>query len=175
LQVNGPEITNEAEDALIRYCSPVLLGCKSACMFTMQNRSPLPRLLPPNIASLVIREHGGGALLLVFDETLLEKTILNNPVRSALVEMGYPTRYSLPAFLTHLKERFSCGGFPHEVGLFLGYPLDDVRDFIRNKGYNYKLCGVWKVYNDVKAAKQCFRQYDLCRECMRTILRKTAS
>jgi hypothetical protein len=138
----------------------------------MHDRSLLLCLLPSYIASLVIREHNGRALLLVFNTALLEETVLNNPIRSALIEMGYPIRYSLPSFLAHLKARFGSGQFPHEVGLFLGYPLDDVRDFIKYKGYNYKLCGVWKVYNDVKKAKQCFRQYDLCRECMRTLLKR---
>jgi len=27
-------------------------------------------------------------------------------------------------------------GFPHEIGVFLGYPLEDVMGFISNKGHN---------------------------------------
>jgi hypothetical protein len=54
------------------------------------------------------------------------------------------------------------------VGLFLGYPLDDVLGFIRHEGHGYKLCGVWKVYGDPERAKKQFRQYELCRECMKS-------
>ena len=38
--------------------------------------------------------------------------------------------------------------FPHEIGIFLGYPLADVAGFIRNKGRNCKCIGTWKVYGD---------------------------
>jgi ribosomal protein S24E len=52
------------------------------------------------------------------------------------------------------------------VGLFLGYPLDDVQGFIKNRGSHYKLCGAWKVYGDVEKARNHFRKYELCREHM---------
>ena len=54
--------------------------------------------------------------------------------------------------------------FPHEIGIFLGYPLWDVEGFIANKGQNYKLCGYWKVYEDVSGAIDRFREYDTLRE-----------
>jgi hypothetical protein len=72
--------------------------------------------------------------------------------------------------LNHLQKQFEDQQCPHAVGLFLGYPLDDVLGFIKHRGYNYKLCGIWKVYGDVEQAKNRFRQYDLCRECMKIIL-----
>ncbi len=40
------------------------------------------------------------------------------------------------------------GDFPHEIDVFLGYPCEDVRGFIRHGGQGYKLCGYWKVYGD---------------------------
>ena len=52
--------------------------------------------------------------------------------------------------------------FPHEIGLFLGYPLEDVQGFIENCGKNYRLCGCWKVYGDPQAALRCFARYEKC-------------
>ena len=49
------------------------------------------------------------------------------------------------------------------VGLFLGYPVDDVTGFIQNKGRNYLLCGYWKVYSDENRARRIFSNYDKCR------------
>ena len=44
--------------------------------------------------------------------------------------------------------------FPHEIGLFLGYPLGDVIGFIKNAGQNCKCVGCWKVYcNECEAIK----------------------
>jgi hypothetical protein len=116
---------------------------------------------------MVIREQEDGLLVFLFDKALLERTVLDDPVvRRTLVGMGYPPRHSLSVFLVHLRNRFECHKCPHEVGLFLGYPLDDVLGFIRHGGRGYKLCGVWKVYGNVERAKNRFRQYELCRETM---------
>lgn len=43
--------------------------------------------------------------------------------------------------------------FPHEIGVFLGYPLEDVVGFIRNRGRNYTCCGYWKAYGDRRRHK----------------------
>ena len=53
-------------------------------------------------------------------------------------------------------------GFPHEVGLFLGYPPEDVLGFVRNRAKNYKTVGLWKVYGDTQMAQ---RQFEACRKC----------
>jgi hypothetical protein len=164
-----PGITAGIEDVIIRHCSPVLLGCKPAALFTagVNTLEPLSEFVPPGIGCLVIRKQEGGLLVFLFDETLLEKTVLDDPaVHAALVGMGYPSRESLSVFLVHLQNRFGYYTCPHEVGLFLGYPLDDVLGFIRHRGRGYKLCGAWKVYGDVERAKDQFRQYEFCRKCM---------
>ena len=38
--------------------------------------------------------------------------------------------------------------FPHEIGLFLSYPPEDVQGFIDNRAHNYKRICAWKVYGD---------------------------
>ena len=56
-----------------------------------------------------------------------------------------------------LCARLSQGGaFPHEIGLFLGYPIEDVVGFIRYSGRGCKLSGYWKVYGDAEAASRLF-------------------
>ena len=40
--------------------------------------------------------------------------------------------------------------FPHEMGLLLGYPVEDVKGFIRNGGENCLYIGYWKVNLDFK-------------------------
>jgi hypothetical protein len=156
----------EVKRAIIRHCSPLLMGCKPAVLFPLGAASVCLLLcaLPLHIRCLPIREQKGRVLLFLFDRPLLENTIFCNPVREFLRGMGYPSRPLLPLFLAHLQKQFNCRVFPHEVGLFLGYPLDDVQGFIKNQGSRYKLCGAWKVYGDVERARNHFRRYDLCRE-----------
>ena len=46
--------------------------------------------------------------------------------------------------------------FPHEIGVLLGYPAEDVKGFVVNEGKNYLYSGYWKVYGDLSEAKQLF-------------------
>lgn len=67
------------------------------------------------------------------------------------------------ALLNQLADRLCCEGeFPHEIGVFLGYPLADVIGFIENRGKNFTACGYWKVYTDPTAAQAEFDRYKKC-------------
>ena len=54
--------------------------------------------------------------------------------------------------------------FPHEIGLFLGYPPLDVDGFIRNPKEGFYEVGYWKVYSDVQSARLAFSRYRRCTE-----------
>jgi len=54
------------------------------------------------------------------------------------------------------------GEFPHEVGLFLSYPPEDVKGFIDHRTNNFKCAGLWKVYGDEQAARSIFEKYEMC-------------
>lgn len=49
--------------------------------------------------------------------------------------------------------------FPHEIGVFLGYPLNDVLGFIKYHGSNCKGMGDWKVYGDLGEAQKTFAKF----------------
>ena len=86
-------------------------------------------------------------------------------VQHMLAAFGYPAGQPLPALLAQLRRRIAqADGFPHEIGLFLGYPVEDVAGFIRHAGRGCKLCGYWKVYGDAEAASKLFdRLTRVCR------------
>ena len=89
---------------------------------------------------------------------------LNQPKTRAILRLfGYPVSLSLPDLIAHLKARMAEEDFPHEIGLFLGYPPEDVMGFALYKGENYKLSGHWKVYSNEESARKCFERYDHCR------------
>ena len=46
--------------------------------------------------------------------------------------------------------------FPHEIGVILGYPLEDVKGYMENGGQKCLLNGYWKVYNNPEEAKRKF-------------------
>ena len=107
---------------------------------------------------------GERILVYIYHERLLREQLCAPDVAAFLREYGYSENLSLTEMLSVLGKRLNCGSFPHEIGVFLGYPLEDVKGFIRNAGQNCLLCGVWKVYSEPEQAKQTFEQYGRCRE-----------
>jgi hypothetical protein len=165
-------MSDEVERVIINHCGPVLLGRKPAALFPLRSESALAvlsGLLPPRLVLTPLRKNENRLLVLAFEKTRLEKTILDGDTLALLAGMGYPRAASLLVMLDYLNKQFSRYDFPHEIGLFLGYPPEDVLGFVKHKGRNYKLCGYWKVYGDVEQAQKLFRQYDVCRECMKNM------
>ena len=65
--------------------------------------------------------------------------------------------------MTDLIQRLrTCADFPHEIGLFLSYPPEDVRGFIENRAQNFKRAGLWKVYGNEARAEALFRKFKKC-------------
>lgn len=62
--------------------------------------------------------------------------------------------------------------FPHEIGLFLGYPVEDVKGFIENKGENCVKCGAWKVYCNPEEKMHFFLQDETMHRSVYEILQQ---
>lgn len=106
-------------------------------------------------------------LTLVYHKALLEAHLKSPEIWGYLLVQGYPMYEDFESIIAHLKKRvIESGGFPHEVGVFLGYPLVDVMGFIKNKGQNCKFCGYWKVYGDAEEARCLFESYSKVRDEM---------
>ena len=112
-----------------------------------------------------------GVLLYVYRPNMLRRDLSRPEVARFLECEGYDTK-SLAACIELLHKRI-CGtdlqstlsgscAFPHEIGLFLGYPYEDVVGFIENKGENYLCSGCWKVYSSERDAKECFCKFKEC-------------
>ena len=79
-----------------------------------------------------------------------------------LEESGYPCHSAGQCVACLIRRLRENDEFPHEIGLFLSYPPEDVRGFIENKACRFKCAGLWKVYGDEERAKELFRQYKRC-------------
>ena len=105
-------------------------------------------------------------LVYVYRESKLRAVLAQPQVRDFLCKEGY----ALPEqsgdyapLLRQLSRRLCCeADFPHEIGVFLGYPLHDVVGFIENAGRNFTCCGCWKAYGDPSAAQRHFAQLNKC-------------
>lgn len=104
-------------------------------------------------------------VVLLYRMKLLEEHVNRTENRIFLNKMGYEFANRLERKIEILKHRFKeqC---PHEVGVFLGMPIEDVEGFIEHKGKNCLLCRYWKVYGDIRQAKRIFDAYDKAKASM---------
>ena len=54
-------------------------------------------------------------------------------MRKLLIDQGYSPD-DMSSCLKMLVARLNEKRFPHEIGAFLGYPIEDVEGFIKNEG-----------------------------------------
>ncbi len=166
------------EEYLIGNCSPTLASLKTANLFSMPYESEKElsdqiaywnqEMEGKGISVVLLRRHETKALVYVCRKTRLEKNLRQPGVVGFLTRYGYQITGDLmdvDAALAHLKERLAGQeGFPHEIGLFLDYPLGDVIGFIENAGHNFKCSGCWKVYCNECEAVKLFARYKKCRD-----------
>lgn len=166
-----------SEDLIVQQCSPTLAGLKTGSLFTCPFRTEeelradiaaLNRRLAPkgvNIRILRVRKR---ALLYLYRPSSLRRDFATTEVAMLLRQYGY-TVDDPDACITQLCSRLAgAAGFPHEIGLFLGYPAEDVRGFIENRSEGCKCVGTWRVYGDEDAARARFAQYEKCTRVFRT-------
>ncbi|MBR2283998.1 MAG: DUF3793 family protein [Ruminococcus sp.] len=164
------------EDILVRHCSPTLAGLKTANMFTCRYecekelRCDICRfnraMSGKGIIALPLRYTDGRALIYIYRPSSLEHDLSSSEACRVLEDCGYcceGCRSNTGKLLSRLISRLNKEeGFPHEIGLFLGYPPEDVVGFIEKKECTYS--GLWKVYGDAEKAKEKFARYQKCTE-----------
>ena len=161
------------ERHLIEYCSPTLASLKAASLFRLPYCSQEDlrlcllryghHLAQKGVSITILRQDAQSALLYVYRREKLQKDLEKPGVAQFLSRLGYDVSDADTA-LAHLQTRLGkAQDFPHEIGLFLGYPLWDVCGFIHHKGKNSKSSGLWKVYCRKDDTEKLFRRFHQCR------------
>ena len=162
------------QEKLIKFCSPTLVGFKCGSLFKVKcdNSYPLDKIL----AQYNIKYNGKGvffinllkrdnsSLIYVYRPLKLTKNLSSIAAHNFLKSYGYKLN-DLDSDLNYLKYRFeSLQKTPHEIGVFLGYPIWDVKGFIENRGKNCQYCGLWKVYGNAQERRKLFCKLQKCSE-----------
>lgn len=163
-----------SEEMLVKHCSPTLAGMKTGSMFVcrydsvneMRNsvRQWNRTLASKGLRVLPLRFNEELALIYIYRPTKLKQDLTDETACHILRERGYITETPERCIVRLVKRMAEYEVFPHEIGLFLGYPPEDVCGFIENKACNCKCCGCWKVYSDAETAQKTFAKYKKCTE-----------
>lgn len=103
-------------------------------------------------------------LLMVYRKDNMKKILEKTEIAEFLKVYGYIDPKNLETCLCRLKQRISSCEFPHEIGVFLGYPISDIKGFINHRDEGCIFTGEWKVYGDAENARRIFSQYASCRK-----------
>ena len=163
-----------SEEILIRQGAPTLAGIKTGSLFPcpcedrgelLSDVRRLNRLLAPKgLCLLPIRFLEGQALLYLYRPAWLRRDLQDALASELLRQAGYADE-SCARCVARLVRRFrESGEFPHEVGLFLSYPPEDVKGFIDHRANGFKCAGLWKVYGDEAKARALFAKFKKCTE-----------
>ena len=167
------------DETMIHCAAPALCGIKPACLFSMNSKNYesgteklhqwQSSLSKEKTFFVALKKSDGRFLFFIYNKNLLEQMLKIPQNRAYLSSKGYPIERGFSAVIALLLHKLAVNpDFPHEVGLFLGYPLEDVVGFESKKAEGFKYSGIWKVYGDKESAIRRMNLYKSCTEtCMK--------
>lgn len=171
-----------SEEYLVRNCAPTLAGLKTGSLFSCpcDSREELirslrqfnERLQNKGLRILPLRFTQNRALIYLYRPQRLRSDISDSQAQMLLQERGYDAACCDRCVAQLMRRLRQQQEFPHEIGLFLGYPPEDVKGFIDHRAQDCKCVGFWKVYGDEQSAKKKFRMYEKCTKVYYTLWKK---
>ena len=157
-----------SEELIVRHCAPTLANLKTGSLFVCpitdrpsffsSLRSLNELLVPKGLRALPLRIREYSALVYLYRPSRLKKDLEDPAAIKILQNHGYSCYGKcLPKLIERIR---ASEEFPHEIGLFLGYPPEDVQGFLDHRPC--KCSGCWKVYGDENKAKKTFDLYKKC-------------
>lgn len=163
---------NITEELVVFHCAPTMAGLKTGSLFNcpLEDKTVLLStirwmnkcLVPYGVRLVPLKIREQSALIYMYRPQKLNMDLKHEITKEILLEKDYPIIQTEKCIVELIRRINQQETFPHEIGLFLGYPPEDVDAFIKNEATNAKYSGMWKVYGDVKKAKGKFKQYKKC-------------
>lgn len=190
-QLEHPDITHLAD--LIAWANDSTSQKKR--LFLIENLAPLVMRIKPSVLMNVsyndevdwskfkilftrgktlqireIRKLNRQLQVMFYQKDLLDFVLSQQAIQQFLRSLSYPTQYSLDSYLQVLKQRILSRRFPHEIGVFLGYPLKDVLGFMGLLPLPYTRTQGWRIYGDERPSNEVYENYRKARRMMRELV-----
>lgn len=112
-----------------------------------------------NIKLREIKIQNGRVQVFFYHSNSLDNALCNKVNLRFLRGLGYPQQYSVEGYVNYLITRLGSKDFPHEIGLFLGYPLKDVLGYIGHPSLKLVKINGWKIYGNDKLSNQRYESF----------------
>ena len=168
------------DSIIIENCSPTLAGIKTGNIFTI-DRSLISDIKEElrelnrcfkgkGLRAIPLKISEKNVIIYLYRPGKLKADLSSDEAKDILKKKGYccdSIENAIVNLIHHIRED---GSFPHEIGLFLGYPPIDVKGFMEDTRKGVKCVGYWKVYGDKEKAEKTFSNYRKCTEAYKKCL-----
>jgi hypothetical protein len=152
-------------------CAPLLTGIKISNLLIVQkeNTKHVEEMFQDSeIYYSILCELNSKTTFLLYRRHQLANYLGEKEVKKLLAILGY-TNQTMKELISSFRKQYETyvengGEFPHEIGLLLGYPVEDVYGFIVNRGQNFLYAGYWKVYEKLPEKLRMFEMYKQAKE-----------
>lgn len=170
--VKGMDLEN-IETQLALQCAPLITGLKVSNLLIIPkgNEEVVKRILNrTGISFYRLIQTRTKTTFLLFRRNELEEFLSEENVKNVFIRAGYKS-LQIGKILRTFSLRYEAymqgdKSFPHEMGLLLGYPVEDVVGFVENNGKNFLYSGYWKVYENQKAKVKLFDKFKVAEETL---------
>jgi hypothetical protein len=168
-------VTNQNIDRfdmqMAMQCAPLITGIKISNLLNIcrEDFVSMQRIIKHSQFSWhLLFETDEKITVLLFHRDSLESYLGKRQVREMFLRAGY-ANLSLDCILKECAIRYrgymeTKNHFPHEMGLLLGYPTEDVEGFITHRGDDCLCVGYWKVYANKERKLKIFESFEKSKE-----------
>jgi hypothetical protein len=178
MKINNEFSCSASRDELLRYLlvksSPVMMKVKPAMLVRISNCFKVRAFQAYEIFCshqqaildvldldyMIMKNNGKDMQVLFYDSETLSSVLATDKAKDFLKIMGYATGFTTVEYLEELRSRFTSRDFPHEIGIFLGYPLKDVKGFINDYDSGFSVNqGRWRIFGDAGESLHTMSRY----------------
>ncbi|AOY75903.1 DUF3793 family protein [Clostridium formicaceticum] len=165
---------------IVELLAPVLLGAKPSEIMSfpendkmgIERREKIKKVFD-NSSKVYYREFQtdkGCKKILFYNLEVLDSTLKEFKNIKFLKEQGYPYEYNINTYLDCLIKKMENGVMPHEIGVFLGYPLKDVIGFIGHPSLKLTKVKGWRIYGDPRLSDEKYMKILAAKEKVKRLL-----
>ncbi len=172
----------EMDTQMALQCAPVIMDIKISNLLIVDIEAMekvKDTFCETEISFYILYMSERKAVFLIYNREKLVGYLRRRENQRLLQILGYH-EYDPIGLLMELARRYqnymeNSRGFPHELGILLGYPIEDVMGFIVNQGQNSLYTGYWKVYDNLDEKLLLFDQYRKAKEYVIRLVAQGAS
>lgn len=165
---------------LVEILGPVLIGSKPSELLSFpKHEKHLLRKIDSiekhigkceRITYKLFKNKNGNLKILFYNTKSLDAYLRDFRNKKFLTSLGYPKEYNLEEYLKIIIDKMITGNIPHEIGVFLGYPLKDIMGFIGHPSLKLTKINGWRVYGDPRLSDERLSEFMEAKNKIRKLL-----